>query len=317
MKATRLIVLTLSLGFSVSVATAKERPRLAVLAFTNAASGLDSSEVTYLTELARSAALRSVGKSYDIITRESLVDLLKAHGRTLEQCVGECETETGRLIGADVVISGGLSRAFGEVKLTLKLHRTSPPQLLGTEATGAKEAADLQAAVTKATARMLASALGGAPHAPAGNTVAPQPAPRPAPAVRPTLTPAPVLSPTPGPAQIEGQTSAGLSGASITGWVLAGLGVVTAVVGVPFTLQANATDQLVAQANNANNAAEAQQRAREVETADNIALGLYVGGGIVALTGIILGAATLPDDSPTAFAVPVRGGFVLGLGGDF
>jgi hypothetical protein len=116
-----------------SSAQAGERPLLAVLDLDGTQSKLSAAELQELTETARKGALDHIGKRYGIITRENLVDLLKSHGKTLEKCQGECETETGRLIGADVVVSGTVRRVFGRYRVGLKLHGTSPPSLMGIE----------------------------------------------------------------------------------------------------------------------------------------------------------------------------------------
>ncbi len=126
---------------------AQDRPLVAVLDFAESNSGLKRHELQLLTDLARGTALEVVGGTYDIITRENLVDLLRAHGKTLEQCKGECETETGRLIGAEVVVSGRIVKAFGALQVSLKVHRTSPPKLLGTKVTKAKRKNGLERAV--------------------------------------------------------------------------------------------------------------------------------------------------------------------------
>jgi len=63
--------------------------------------------------------------------------LLKATGKDLAQCEGECEVETGRKIGADLVISGEMLRVGSSLKMSLKLHETHQGRLLaGSVATG-------------------------------------------------------------------------------------------------------------------------------------------------------------------------------------
>ena len=97
---------------------------MAVLDFSEARTRIHTEELAVLADIARGEALRVLGHDYDVITRENLVDLLKSHGKTLEKCRGECETETGRLLGADLVVSGRIVKAFGKYKVNLKVHRT-------------------------------------------------------------------------------------------------------------------------------------------------------------------------------------------------
>jgi hypothetical protein len=172
--------------------TRAERPLVAVLDFSEISSGLKPHEVELLGDVARGQALATLGTAYNIITRENLVDLLKAHGKNLEQCQGECETETGRLIGADYVVSGRIVKAFGAYKVNLKVHRTSPPELLGAQIGTAPSHAELESAVRKGTHAVL-SLL-------AGKTAAPRPvapAAKPATQAPPTQRVAPAAPPAP------------------------------------------------------------------------------------------------------------------------
>jgi formylglycine-generating enzyme required for sulfatase activity len=142
-------------------AAAAERPLLAVLDFSVMDANLSEAEVVELSELARAEALDRLGGRYDIITRENLVDLLKSHGKTLEKCQGECETETGRLIGADVVVSGAVRKAFGDYTVVLKAHSTSPPKVLGIEKGKTKKKEEIPDLITSAAARLYARLGGG------------------------------------------------------------------------------------------------------------------------------------------------------------
>lgn len=126
-----------------SSAFASERPLIAVLDFDGSQAKLSNAEVVELTEIARKEALDQIGSHYRIITRENLVDLLKSHGKTLEKCQGECETETGRLIGADVVVSGAVRKVYGEYRLGLKAHDTDTKDVIGIEKASSKKKHDL------------------------------------------------------------------------------------------------------------------------------------------------------------------------------
>ena len=135
-------------------AVAGERPLLAVLDFDGSQAKLSDAEVVELTEIARKEAFDRLGSRYDIITRENLVDLLKSHGKTLERCQGECETETGRLIGADVVVSGAVRKVFGGYSLSLKAHSTDPPKVLGIEKGKTKDREEIPDLVVGAATKL-------------------------------------------------------------------------------------------------------------------------------------------------------------------
>lgn len=48
----------------------------------------------------------------DVMTRENLLVLLQASGKKIEDCEGECEVDTGKRIGADLIVRGK-SRRWG------------------------------------------------------------------------------------------------------------------------------------------------------------------------------------------------------------
>jgi hypothetical protein len=151
------IVLAALLG---TVNPVSAKPLVAVLDFSESRTGLHADELSVLGDVSRGAALRALGHQYDVITRENLVDLLKAHGKNLSQCSGECETETGRLLGAELVVSGRIVKAFGKYKVNLKVHRTDPPALLGAEMMTADDHGGLEEAVRVGTLRVLSTVSG-------------------------------------------------------------------------------------------------------------------------------------------------------------
>ncbi len=110
---------------------------LAVLELKNKVANAKTDLVAYFGDLVRAAALRAE-PDLKVITRENLLVLLAAQGKNLAECEGECEVETGRRIGADLVISGELLEVGRSLKLNLKLHDTHEGRLLsGAVAAGA------------------------------------------------------------------------------------------------------------------------------------------------------------------------------------
>jgi len=57
------------------------------------------------------------------MTRENLLVLLQSSGKDLANCEGECEVDTGRRIGADVIISGEIQKVGTPYKISLRLQR--------------------------------------------------------------------------------------------------------------------------------------------------------------------------------------------------
>ncbi|MGZ6144143.1 MAG: outer membrane beta-barrel protein [Myxococcales bacterium] len=91
----------------------------------------------YLADVVRTAA-KDAAPSLRIMTRESMLVLLEASGKKLEDCQGECEVDTGRRLGADLVISGQVLKFGTQFKVNMKMHDTRSGELLqGAQASGA------------------------------------------------------------------------------------------------------------------------------------------------------------------------------------
>jgi hypothetical protein len=115
----------------------------------------------YLAGQVRTAAIESA-PSLRVITKENLIVLLQATGRDLDSCEGECEVDTGRRIGADLVVSGELLKFGSSYKLDMRLHDTKEGRMLsGATASGATPDA-LDKNLPEAIARLLAPVVAGA-----------------------------------------------------------------------------------------------------------------------------------------------------------
>src|SRR5207302_41500 len=75
-------------------------------------------------------------RSLRVMTRENLVVLLVNSGRSVSDCIDKCEIETGRLVGADFVLSGVILRFGDELRLSMRLHETRGGTLLAGETAG-------------------------------------------------------------------------------------------------------------------------------------------------------------------------------------
>ena len=65
-----------------------------------------------------------------VMTRENIIQLLTASGKKLEDCVGNCEVETGRMLGADFIVTSRLTKVGTRYKLTMRMHETKSGVLL-------------------------------------------------------------------------------------------------------------------------------------------------------------------------------------------
>ncbi len=133
--------------------------RLAVLELHDSL-GTKAHKLRYLSDLIRGRALKLPG--YQIITRENLLTLLPA-GKSLAECEGECELETGRRLGASHIITGELLR-LGGLRLLLRLHETQGGRLLSSERLQAQQLRGLEARLEAAADRLLAPLLKAPPQ---------------------------------------------------------------------------------------------------------------------------------------------------------
>jgi TolB-like protein len=131
--------------------------KLAVLDFKNYTTDLQPEQVRYFTDVVRSAAVRA-GPRLEVMTRENLLVLMQAQGRDLAACQGECEVETGRLIGADLIVSGDLQRIGKKLKLSMRLHETHGGRLMAADVASGRDIDELDTNAQTAAAALLAGA---------------------------------------------------------------------------------------------------------------------------------------------------------------
>src|SRR6266481_486681 len=133
-------------------------PMIGVLEFRDKVPEGQRLDAAYLSDQVRSAVKESLPQAR-VITRENMLVLLQASGKKLEECEGEREVETGRRIGADLVVSGELLRFGTQYKLNLKLHDTRSGELLSGSVAGGATAEELEGDLRPAVRRLLAPLL--------------------------------------------------------------------------------------------------------------------------------------------------------------
>jgi hypothetical protein len=112
-------------------------------------------DAAYLSDQVRSSAKDAL-PSIKVITRENMLVLLQASGKDLASCEGECEVDTGRRIGADLVVSGELLRFGTQYKLNMKLHDTRSGELISGSVASGVTADELDHALRPAVEKLLA-----------------------------------------------------------------------------------------------------------------------------------------------------------------
>lgn len=135
---------------TVIYAAPAETPRLAVLDFRDAAK-LPQFELSALADSVRGAALSA---PFIVMTKENMTSLLP-EGTTLSECVGECEVEVGRKIGADYLITGEVGVISGQLQLLLRLYETRGGSLKGQATLNAPDVGALQPKVRRAAMELL------------------------------------------------------------------------------------------------------------------------------------------------------------------
>ena len=125
------IISALYLAISSVAALAAPTPkpqasRLAVLDFRDDAK-LPPFEVASLADSVRGAALNT---PFVVMTKENMLALLPPETK-LEECVGECEVEVGRKLGAHYLITGQVGQIDGQLQLLLRLYETLGGSLRG------------------------------------------------------------------------------------------------------------------------------------------------------------------------------------------
>ncbi|MEC7987186.1 MAG: PEGA domain-containing protein [Myxococcota bacterium] len=138
--------------------------RLAILEFQGI--GVDKSALHFLSDRVRSGVLevskdiRIDGEELIIMTRENMMAVLEDQGKTAADCVGECEVELAKNIGADYVISGEVGKVGSLYVLTIKIHETARANLLGSENVEARQIESLLSKAQEAGEDIFVDALG-------------------------------------------------------------------------------------------------------------------------------------------------------------
>ena len=140
---------------------------LAVLEFRDEVPADQRINTAYLADQARATA-KEMLPHLKVITRENMLVLLQASGKKLEECEGECEVDTGRRIGADLVVSGELIKFGTQYKLNMKLHDTRTGELISGAVAAGTTADELDRALRPAMEKLFAAVKSGAPPPVAG-----------------------------------------------------------------------------------------------------------------------------------------------------
>lgn len=166
-------LLCLALVFIGGLAHAAPR-RVAVLTLKNSAR-VTAAEISYITDRVRAGLLSLPSSQFVVLTRENILALLPP-GTNLADCEGDCEVDTGRNIGADLVITGDVLRFGAGLRVVLRVHDVATARLIQTHTASGATVEGLEGPVGE-TARTLAGRL---PAGPVRVTTSPRTRPPPA-----------------------------------------------------------------------------------------------------------------------------------------
>jgi hypothetical protein len=153
----RIPLVLLFLVFTVGGASSQQSKRLAVIDFRNPDNAVTLSEADFITELVRSEARRALPREqYVLMTKENILELLPPDKRDLSQCEGQCEVETGRLIGAQYLVTGEIVNFGGELRVTVRLYDVTTGNLLDSRKAAGKKVLDLETPVEQVASALFA-----------------------------------------------------------------------------------------------------------------------------------------------------------------
>jgi TolB-like protein len=133
--------------------------RIAVLEISGG--NLEPDLLRLLSDGLRAQALRVVKpRGMTVMTRESMLAILSDMGACTTPEEGTCEVETGRNIGADILVTGEVTKVGAQYFLTLKLFDVRSGSLLSTRSLRAKDGVGLVDAIENEGAVLFTDGLG-------------------------------------------------------------------------------------------------------------------------------------------------------------
>ncbi|MBS2024464.1 MAG: hypothetical protein JST92_18850 [Deltaproteobacteria bacterium] len=130
--------------------------RVAVLEFENELDKSEKIDRVYFSDAVR-GLISDSKRGLTVMSRENVLVLLSSSGKKLEDCAALCEVETGRLLGADLVVSGRMTKVGRRYKLTLRVHATGEGVLLASAQASGESVEQLDDETGKAVNKLLES----------------------------------------------------------------------------------------------------------------------------------------------------------------
>jgi hypothetical protein len=156
-RAFALAVVALALAAGAPARTRADEKFVAVLELTG---GVDRNVTGALTDRVRAAAADALRGRFKVISRDEIANRLTKNGRSCDVLEGACSVDLGRIVGADLVLTGRALPVSSGLELALQLHDSLSGALVSSAtvtASGPLDALDRSAALTeKVLAKYLA-----------------------------------------------------------------------------------------------------------------------------------------------------------------
>lgn len=149
----QLSVLTSLLATLAAPALRAEQPKLAVLEF-EVQKGLTLDRRTFSSRLQNAA--RKAAPGYLVMTQGNIETLVRAAGKSLAECEGQCAVDTGKLVGADIVVAGRISKIGTTFAISMQMYDTATGALLAGEDPEAQSENELLKVSAEAAEKLLA-----------------------------------------------------------------------------------------------------------------------------------------------------------------
>ena len=134
----------------------KELIRIAVLPLNNKwKQKISVDEVNVLTDAIKIMMSYLPKSEYLVMTKESMQVLIDPSKGGLQDCIGKCEVETGRLLNASWIVTGELVRFGDQLRVMLKIHNTKSGQFAGGDSFQGKDATALLSPLKQKTIKLM------------------------------------------------------------------------------------------------------------------------------------------------------------------
>jgi hypothetical protein len=105
-------------------------------------------EIEYLTNLIRSS-LSSLPKQHFLVMTKENIETMIPQGKSIEDCMGSCEVETGRLLNAHWIITGEMIKFGKSMRITVKLHNSQSGNFVGSSSAKGSDIEDFEQSIQK------------------------------------------------------------------------------------------------------------------------------------------------------------------------